>query len=743
MATSAPLSKPYLPRSLRRLFRTVRTEWHLFRARPLRRRPWTIPLILTVSCIACLYLLLRVLNVHFSRLRFREPRRDTIFTHRVHAFVPRPKDFDEVYNRRCSWLYAEFGARDGRHVEAFLTEGNEFLEEYMRATQSSVRAFCVAAFDADPLMAKPLNNIRAKKATKTAHFDVFTQLVPAATNGTEPVSFRAPNSMTQVGEAIDVRSFALKDFIDSITYPWEESGNDISRMNLAKGNGNLGTVVVRFNVLAFQEIYWYLELLEALDPAGVMCKKIDRLIINFERTDLGNNRQTLDIEDRDVVRDWDHIILPTPSRELDPRNGFEGIVKLAREMSNVEGCRTVVHVLDQSGNRVYPPILSERQVYYAVLAGQPTFDERVGAQTETWMTAVPQDRLTIFTNAPRNEDELKAARGRQVAVVQPNKPELEQRLSLMQSWSHLVRVRESWDRAMKDNPEIKWLALVDDDTFVFPGGLREYLTMFDHRMKFWGGSGEQARIDNGDSGMFAQWLRDVNKKFGGPHCYMENEDVPANLRGKRVEYSISKVLNGRKVMKKVSHMCEDAFCGMGCPAVPQGAAIFLSRALVQALRPHIEQCELDTTSLCKNCGSQRLYMCVNRYAGPARTLLMRGVCRAPWKLEHRLNFPFALTYHGFNRYRGTFLSTSSLHGDMVELWQLGKSVEESVKYGYVPSFLIPMQKISDLLGCHNQGTYVNGECITPNGIKFDSTDKHESKERALPRHHATDRNGSA
>ncbi|CAN8075882.1 unnamed protein product [Agarophyton chilense] len=612
----------------------------------------------------------------------------------------------------------------------------------MRATQSSVRAFCVVAFDADPLMAKPLNNIRSRKATKTAHFDVFTQLLPAADNGTETVSFRAPNSITDVGEPIEARSFALKEFVDGITFPWEESGNEVPKMNLAKGNGNLGTVILRFNALTFQEMYWYLELLEALEPAGVLCKKIDRLVLSFERADLDKNPEASDLEDRDVVRDWDHLIPPTRSPKLDPNNGLEGIKELAEEISNRNGCRTVVYVFDQSGNKVHPPVLSERQVYYAILAGQPTFDERVGAQTETWMTAVPQDRLTIFTNAPRNEDEMKAARGRQVAVVQPNKPELEQRLSLMQSWSHLVRVRESWDRALKHDPEIKWLALVDDDTFVFPGGLREYLTMFDHRMKFWGGSGEQARIDNGDSGMFANWLRDANKKFGGHHCYMKNEDIPKQFQGKHVEYGISQILNGRKVMRKVSHMCEDAFCSMGCPAVPQGAAIFLSRALVEALRPHIEQCELDTTSLCKNCGSQRLYMCVNRYAGPARTLLMRGICRAPWKLEHRLNFPFALTYHGFNRYRGAFLSSGSLRDDMVELWQLGKSVEDSVKYGYSQSYLIEMQKICDLLGCRNQGTYVKGECITANGLKFDSTDKMGSQ-KTMAKHYASDRNGSA
>lgn len=737
-----PINRLLLLKHLRRLFRTIRTEWRLFLARPLRPRPWTVPLILTIVALILFNPLFGLIHAYYSHLKFREPHREHHFTHKVHTFLPRPKAFEQVQTRPCSWLYAEFNARDGRFVDDFLTEGKNIFEEYLRATQSTIRSFCVIAFDADPLMAKPLNNIRSQSAKRTRHFEVFPQFVPGALNASENVWFRAPKSMTEVGTRVTARSIALKDFIDGITFRWEESGRETPKMNLARGNGNLGSVILRFNVLTPREAYWYLDLLEASSPSGVMCSKVDRLVFNFERVDLERAKQVLDIDDRDVARDWDNLIGAPSSPSLSADNGFAGIMELAKEISARPHCRTVVHVLDESGKVVHPEIVSNKQVYYAILAGQPTFDERVGAQTETWMTAVPQDRLTIFTNIERNEDELKAARGRQVAVVQPHRPELEQRLSLMQSWSHLVRVRESWDRAMKDNTDIKWLALVDDDTFVFPGGLREYLSMFDNRAMYWGGSGEQARIDNGDSGPFAHWLRDLNKKYGGRHCYMQNEMVPKEFAGKRIEYKVSQVLNGRRAMHRVSHMCEDAFCRMGCPAVPQGAAIVMSRSLVEALRPHIEQCEQDTRSLCKNCGSQRLYMCVNRYVKGARTLLTRGICRAPWKLEHRLSFPFALTYHGFGRYRGRFLSTSSLRGDMVELWQLGSKVEQSVKFGYLSSYLIRMQSISDLIGCRNQGRYRNGKCVSEKGIEMAASDGREAEEVAN-QHGASARNGSA
>lgn len=605
-----------------------------------------------------------------------------------------------------------------------------------------MRAFCAIAFDPDPTMQKSMLLARELRGKKASHFDVYTQFVPATFNGTEQLAFRVVGEDT-VSDHMNVNSISLDHFIKSVTFEWKHSGREIKNMNTARGNGNLGNVVVRFNIINVREAYWYLDILQAHDVSATLCQRVDRLIVNFQPMRIPPDRLYRDLEDRDVVRDWDKIVTPPSSKRYDPKNQVAGIVKLAREVNLLVGCRATIHVIDETGKMLVPSRLSDRQVFYAILAGQPTFDERVAAQTATWMTAVPQDRLTIFTNVERNADEMQAAGVRDVAVVKPHQPELEKRLPLMQSWSHLVRVRESWDRTMKNDPDIKWLALVDDDTFVFPGGMREYLSKFDHRLRIWGGSGEMARIENGDGGQFATWLRKIHKSFGGKDCYLDTENVPKHLQGMHIEYGISKVLNGRKVARRVSHMCHDTFCKLGCPAVPQGAAIFLSRTLVEALRPHIEECEKSTSGLCKNCGSQRLYMCVNRFAGPARTLLTRGICRAPWKLEHREKFPFAITFHGFNRYRGMARSTGSLHGDMVELWQLGKRVEEGVKHGLRSSYLISMSNIADLIGCHGQGKYEKGECLTADGIRLPSTDGHPKKDRSLRVHQALRRKGSA
>lgn len=737
-----------LSKSIRRLFRSTRTEFKLFLSRPYRRRTWLFRILLVVFLIILFfifYILRKLTLVTFIEQGAR--REETHFTQNVHVFLPKQPSFEAAKFHPCSWLYLEFGAKDGRHLENFFTNGNAFLEEYLRATQSSMRGFCALAFDANPQMAQSLLQVRKLLGKRAHRFNVYAGVVPAKVNTTETVSLQDPDN-AQISTNHNVQSIALADTIQRLTFPWEQSGQDVSNMNTARGNNNLGSVVVRFNVNDIRAAYWYLELVEAAKQTGVMCNRIDRLVINFEPIRLDSAKVVGQLDDLDVIRQWDTLITPPISQAFNPRNGLAGLVSLAKEINGRTGCRTIVHLINEKGKHLAPERLTEREVFYAILAGQPTFDERVGAQTETWMTAVPQDRLTIFTNEPRNEDEMKAARGRDTAVVSPHDPSLEKHLSLMQSWSHLVRVRESWDRVLKHNKDIKWLVLVDDDTFVFPGGMREYLSKFDYRIGIWGGSGEQARIDNGDGGKFANWLRDTNKKYGGKHCYLPTENVPKELRGTRYEYGVSEVMNGRRTARVVSHMCGDMFCKMGCPAVPQGAAIVLSRALVESLRPHIEECERETSALCKNCGSQRLYMCVNRYTELARTLLTRGICRAPWKLEHREKFPFALTFHGFQRYHGMALSTDSIHGDMTELWQLGKLYEESVNKGYKESYLIPMHQVADLIGCHGQGRYVSrktgkGECISADGIRLGATDGSKRSPNRMDGQRPGDRKGSA
>lgn len=66
------------------------------------------------------------------------------------------------------------------------------------------------------------------------------------------------------------------------------------------------------------------------------------------------------------------------------------------------------------------------------------------------MQGVPKDRVTIYTNVIRTGEELEASRGRDVVYTQPNNPELEHQLHMMQSWGHLAQARETWHRYMKN-----------------------------------------------------------------------------------------------------------------------------------------------------------------------------------------------------------------------------------------------------------------------------------------------------
>lgn len=725
---TTPNSRFYLLKAIRRFIRTVRTELRLFLSRTWNR-PTQQPVSVLLALIATVLIFLTIISA--IRLVIEVRKDDAFYNHPAHVFLPPSASFHVVQQRQCSWLYIEFGAKDGRHVNAFLANGNHFLEEFLRATQSPMRAFCAIAFEPDLMMRQRLHDMRKSSAKHAKHVDIFTEVVPGANDQIEePIRFKTAHSGLDQHPKGAAMSIPLAPFLQNVTFEWSKSGHDVHNMVTPMGNGNRGAVIVRFNQLVVREALWYLDLLRAHDSRGVLCTRVDRLILDFEKISINPSEDDQFIN-RDVVRDWRSLITSTPSHPMfSSTDHMSALIHAASVINENPECRARIHIFDSAGKMILPQILSNRNILYAILAGQPTFNERVHAQTATWMTSVPEDRSIIYTNVKRENNDLVAANGRTVAVVHPHRPELEQHLSMMQSWSHLVRTRESWDRIMSQDESIQWLALVDDDTFVFPGGIREYLSSFDHRTLVWGGSGEMARIDNGDAGKFANWLRQIHEKNGGAHCYLRTEQVPKHLSGSHVEYVPSEVMNGRKVVHKVSHMCHDTFCKMGCPAVPQGAAIFVSRALVKALRPFVEECERDTANLCKNCGSQRLYMCVNRYTNMSRTLLSRGVCRSPWKLEHRERFPFALTFHGFNRYHGMTRSTKSFFGDMQELWTLGKQVEEEVDNGQRASYLIPMPHIANLIACHNKGRFEKGMCIGADGKQFKANDGKSFRSRS-------------
>ncbi len=80
---------------------------------------------------------------------------------------------------------------------------------------------------------------------------------------------------------------------------------------------------------------------------------------------------------------------------------------------------------------------------------------------------------------------------------------------------------------------------------------------------------------------------------------------------------------------------------------------------------------------------------------------------------------------------------------MQELWQLGRAIEESAKMGYRKSYFVPIQRVADLIGCHGQGTYKNGKCITNDGIELDAHDGGAKEREDRPGSRPADRKGSA
>jgi hypothetical protein len=692
-------ARSFLFKEVKRYIRS--TAYRLWcRIEPARNWPFLL------VCALCSCILFFVAGAVTQRLETRffavdeEPlgteREAQHFSRKTRFFVPRQLPIQKADLSPCSWLYLEVNALDGRDLRGFFENGNGIFEETLRAELSFARGFCAVALEPDASHRSELLDVRKSKAQFTKRFDVFPGVSCRSTRRPRPSSVEIPS-------VVDLPTLILK-----LTFALLDSAAQIyDRMAFARANGHPGSVVVRISGSS-RELYSHIVV---LNERAVLCDRVDRLILNVTQ-DTRDPHQGMDGQSHaDILTD-----------------GIEHLVRFAGQIDALNKCRTRIFIFDVTGSLEYPKPLGSKSVLYAILAGAPTFNKRIAAQVGSWLQAVPVDRVALYTNL-RNEHHIAIAGGFEVAVVQPYKPKLERTLSKMQSWSHLVRVRESWDRYMREDSSVKWLVLLDDDTFVFPAGLTEYLSFFDERLPIWGGSAEQARVDNGDHGDLALWLRNLSVSHGGEFCYLENEPITADKASvERGEMSLTERRQGLNRQGKdptLPRMCGDTFCRRGCPAVPQGAAIVMSRALVKLLRPVIEHCEVQTSRLCERCGSQRLYMCVNRFVDAnAQTLMTRGVCRSPWKVEHRASFPFALTFHGFDRYGQRGLSAGSIGNDMRQLWKVGARYEHGAPW----QRRVPMQEIANLIGCPAGGRYME---TSSSCEPFNDTHIHPSEVRNL------------
>jgi len=333
-----------------------------------------------------------------------------------------------------------------------------------------------------------------------------------------------------------------------------------------------------------------------------------------------------------------------------------------------------------------------RSIYYSILSGAKTIERRASAALNTWVQLLDKDRVCFITsltdsNMKSSDQEhpeqslINRFPGSCVRKISPLHPENERNLLKMNSWSHLVRIRDAWDSMMLQNPDIQLLALIDDDTYVFPQALVDNsLRVFpkddsdgSQLIAAWGGYQEFIRVDNvatkerwevdpdqilekrEDDHQLAKWLRDLNVQLGGEWCSLPGESGYNDV--------------------DVTKQCKDVHCKR-CPLIPQGGTVILTRTLVKRLRPVLDKCETKTQSLCSNCGSQRLYMCIYMMFPDTPCVHIPGIRRATLKKQpisgihedsEDSSSSTVSSIHGFEKGLSSSI-TGSIEGDFNELF---------------------------------------------------------------------------
>lgn len=320
------------------------------------------------------------------------------------------------------------------------------------------------------------------------------------------------------------------------------------------------------------------------------------------------------------------------------------------------------------------------KVFYAVLAGETTFERRVAAAARSWMSDLPRNRVTVYTNSDNLTHAMeRAASDVPVSKARPAYADSEANVQNFGSWSHIVRLRDAWDQHARDpSSGIDWVMLVDDDSYVFRESLEQALVsprsllsgLLPHEPG-WGGMLECMRVYCGGDIFFARMLRTYHAKSHGEDvCRLPGEEMHMKHTTETIRGSPREVLQSPP-------LCEQTFC-MACPGIPQGGAIVLTRRLVQIIRPYLDECEQATLGMCSSCGSQRLYFCIHFVASREgslkglRTVNLPGFAKEPWHLA-KADFKIVekgspvSVMHGFEHHNGAYLATGTMAEDFALL----------------------------------------------------------------------------
>ncbi|KAJ8903582.1 hypothetical protein NDN08_004686 [Rhodosorus marinus] len=569
---------------------------------------------------------------------------------------------------KCENLFVDVGVRSGEGLLDFVDEGG-ITASWMSSISADPRSFCVEAFEADERFRQELEETGRWIRNKLQNLDVRVGAILSNSRGTTRLTLTSQTVAEYTVSNISGHVVYNAEQVASINQNREASRRSLivedlrdvlSRNRLAEG----GFIAIRFQCSCEDAVSY----LRMLINDSKLCFSVDKVFLQVIDT------QTL------LVREGQSSTHSDLTSELED---------LAQLMHRSSGCDVDVEI---EYEMITPQneVQGDHDVVYAVLSGDTTLNERGCWAASTWMKGVPRGRAAFFTNDqldPKSEF-AECLNGHVAVVAKPAFPDIEKLPDNMQSWSHLVRVRMSWDLLMKNDPSAKYLILIDDDTFPFTDTIGSELPQHLSWDKMrWGGALEVVRVDNGDDTSFKEQLRRMHRA-DGKDCRFEEEPEVEGLAA-----------------------CNKTFC-FACPSIPQGGFVVMSRALVEAVRPHVEECEFETQGFCKQCGSQRLYYCLLNRVNATRAVALRGVFRLPWMYEahqapaQKVNYP--LSFHGLKE-SAYDLHTGSGAMDFQELYRMVKQARRraAVKAG---DEYVTLDDVNFHISCDGKGYFHNESC---------------------------------